>query len=192
MDSIAAIDTAISKGKKIAFTYLQYGIDFRLHPKRSMKYVVSPYQMFSHRGRYYLVGNCPEYDNISHFRLDRITDVEILKENRKPMKAVKGLENGLNISEYIAEHVYMYTGDSIHVKLRTNENLMDALVDSFGTGFRVSYGEDDDNIIASLKCNPDAFFYWAMQYGQNIEVLEPESMRDRIRQASLEIHKKYI
>ena len=190
MDSIAAIDNAISKGKKISFTYLQYGIDFKLHPKRCMKYIVSPYQMFSHRGRYYLVGNCPEYDNISHFRLDRITDVEILKEKCKPMKTVKGLENGLNISQYISEHVYMYTGDSIRIKLRTNENMMDSLVDGFGKDFKVEYAEEDD-IIATLKCNPDAFFYWAMQYGQNIEVLEPESMRERIRQASLEIYKKY-
>ncbi|SFQ51330.1 Predicted DNA-binding transcriptional regulator YafY, contains an HTH and WYL domains [Lachnospiraceae bacterium XBB1006] len=191
MDSIAAIDVAISKGKKISFSYLQYGIDFKLHPKRSIRYVVSPYQMISNKGKYYLVGNYDEYDDISHYRLDRITDVEILKENRKPMKTIKGLENGLSISNYIAEHVYMYSGESIRVKLRTSENLMDALIDSFGKEFRVSFGEEDD-IIVNLKCNPDAFFYWAMQYGRNIEVLEPESMRERIRKASQEIYEKYL
>ncbi len=190
MDSIAAIDIAISKGKKISFSYLQYGIDFKLHPKRNIRYVVSPYQMISNKGKYYLVGNYDEYDNISHYRLDRITDVEILKENRKPIKTIKGLENGLRISEFIAEHVYMYSGESMRIKLRTSENLMDALIDSFGKKFRVSFGEEDD-IIVNLKCNPDAFFYWAMQYGRNIEVLEPESMRMRIKEASLEIYRKY-
>lgn len=190
MNSIAAIDVAISKGKKISFSYLQYGIDFKLHPKRSIRYVVSPYQMISNKGKYYLVGNYDEYDDISHYRMDRITDVEILNENRKPMKTIKGLENGLSISNYIAEHVYMYSGESIRVKLRTSENLMDALIDSFGKEFRVSFGEEDD-IIVNLKCNPDAFFYWAMQYGRNIEVLEPESMRTRIKEASLEIYRKY-
>lgn len=190
MDSIAAIDEAISKGKKISFSYLQYGIDFKLHPKRSIRYVVSPYQMISNKGKYYLIGNYDEYEDVSHYRLDRITDVEILKENRKPMKTIKGLEKGLNISDYIAEHVYMYSGDSIHIKIRTNETLMDALIDGFGKDFRVSFGDDDD-IIVNLKCNPDAFFYWAMQYGQNIEVLEPESMRERIRKASKEIYRKY-
>ncbi len=190
MDSIAAIDEAISKGKKISFSYLQYGIDFKLHPKRSIRYVVSPYQMISNKGKYYLIGNYDEYEDVSHYRLDRISDVEILKENRKPMKAIKGLKKGLNISDYIAEHVYMYSGDSIHIKIRTNETLMDALIDGFGKDFRVSFGDDDD-IIVNLKCNPDAFFYWAMQYGQNIEVLEPESMRERIRKASKEIYRKY-
>ena len=190
MDSIAAIDEAISKGKKISFSYLQYGIDFKLHPKRSIRYVVSPYQMISNKGKYYLIGNYDEYDDVSHYRLDRITDVEILKENRKPIKTIKGLEKGLNISDYIAEHVYMYSGESIHIKIRTNETLMDALIDGFGKDFRVSFGEEDD-IIVNLKCNPDAFFYWAMQYGQNIEVLEPQSMRERIRKAAMEIYRKY-
>ena len=190
MDSIAAIDTAISKGKKIEFSYLQYGIDFKLHPKRTIRYVVSPYQMINSKGKYYLVGNYDEYDDISHYRLDRITDVEILKENRKPMKSIRGLENGFNISEYISEHVYMYSGESERFKLRTSENMMDALIDGFGKDFRVSLGEEDD-IIVCLKCNPSAFFYWAMQYGSNIEVLEPESMRERIKQASLDVYKKY-
>ena len=190
MDSIAAIDIAISKGKKISFSYLQYGIDFKLHPKRSARYVVSPYQMISNKGKYYLIGNYDDYDNVSHYRLDRITDVEILKENRKPMKSIKGLEKGLNISDYIAEHVYMFSGDSIHIKVRTTETFMDAFVDGFGKDFRVSLGEEDD-IIVNLKCNPDAFFYWAMQYAQYIEVLEPESMRERIKKASMEIYRKY-
>lgn len=190
MDSIAAIDNAISKGKKISFSYLQYGIDFKLHPKRNQKYIVSPYQMVNNKGKYYLIGNYDEYDNVSHYRLDRITDVEILKENRKPMKSVKGLEKGFNISEYISEHFYMFSGESEHFMLRTNENMMDALVDGFGKDFRVEFGEEDD-IIVRLKCNPTAFFHWAMQYGGSIEVLEPESMRERIKKAALNIYKMY-
>ena len=191
MASIAAIDDAISKEKKICFSYLQYGIDFKLHPKRNIRYVVSPYQMISNKGKYYLIGNYDEYDDISHYRLDRIADVEILKENRKPIKEINGFENGLSLSEYIAEHVYMYSGESIHVKIRTKDSMMDALIDAFGKDFRVSLDGEDD-IIASLKCNPDAFFYWAMQYGHNIEVLEPESMRMRIRESSLDIYRKYM
>ncbi|WP_044934428.1 helix-turn-helix transcriptional regulator [Pseudobutyrivibrio sp. LB2011] len=190
MNSIAVIDEAISKGRQISFSYLQYGIDFKLHPKRDFKYVVSPYQMVSNRGKYYLIANNAEYEDLSHYRLDRITDVEILKEKAKPIKSIKGYENGLNLKEHLAEHFYMYSGDSIHIKLKAHENLMDNLVDSFGKDFRV-IPEGDNEIIVSLKCNPDTFFYWAMQYGLNIEVLEPESMRERIKNACKEIEKKY-
>lgn len=190
MESIAAIDTAISKGKKISFSYLQYGVDFKLHPKRDIRYVVSPYQMINNKGKYFLIGNYDAYDDISHYRLDRITDVEVLTDPRKPMKSIKGLENGLNIAEYISEHVYMFSGESEYIKLRVHEKLMDTLIDNFGKDFRVKLGEGND-IIVDLKCNPDAFFYWVMQYGQHAEVLEPESMRTRIREVSLEIYRKY-
>ncbi len=190
MDSIAAIDTAISKGKKISFSYLQYGVDKKLHPKKSTRYVVNPYQMISNKGRYYLLGKFDDYDNMSHCRLDRMADVEVLKENRTPIKKVKGFENGINISEYISEHVYMFSGESKNFKIKTNEKLMDSLVDGFGKNFRVEYG-DDDEIIVTVMCNPDAFFYWAMQYGGHVEVLEPASMRERIKKASYEIYKKY-
>ncbi|SCY21528.1 Predicted DNA-binding transcriptional regulator YafY, contains an HTH and WYL domains [Pseudobutyrivibrio sp. AR14] len=190
MDSIAIIDEAISKGRQISFSYLQYGIDFKLHPKRSQKYIVSPYQMISNRGKYYLIANTEEYENLSHFRLDRITNVEILKDKNKPIKSIHGYERGLNLKDYLAEHFYMFHGESIHIKLKAHESLMDNLVDSFGKEFRVEPAGDDE-IVVSLKCNPDTFFYWAMQYGLNIEVLEPESMRERIQSACREIEKKY-
>ncbi|MCR4933572.1 MAG: WYL domain-containing protein [Lachnospiraceae bacterium] len=190
MDSIATIDTAISKGKKISFSYLQYGIDLKLHAKRDMRYVVSPYQMINNKGKYFLIGNYGEYDGISHYRLDRITDVEILNENRKPMKSVKGLEKGFNISKFISEHVYMYSGDSERIKLRTNENMIDTIIDSFGKDIRIELGEGSD-VFVSLTCNQNAFFFWAMQYGQKIEVLAPESIRERLKQAALDAYKKY-
>lgn len=190
MDSIAAIDTAISKGKKIKFSYLQYGIDFKLHPKRDIRYVVSPYQMINGKGQYYLLGNYDPYENLSHYRLDRITDVEILDDAAKPIRTIKGFEHGLNIAKYMSEHVYMFSGESDHIKFRIGENYIDTLVDNFGKDFRMELGEEND-VIVDLKSNLDAFFYWAMQYGQHVEVLEPESMRARIKQASLEIYKKY-
>ncbi len=57
---------------------------------------------------------------------------------------------------------------------------MDALIDNFGKDFRVKVGDGND-VIVDLRSNPDAFFYWVMQYGQHIEVLEPESMRERVK-----------
>ncbi len=190
MDSIAIIDTAISKGRKISFSYLQYGIDFKLHPKRSDRYVASPYQMVNHRGRYYLIANYEGKENISHFRIDRFSDVEILDEKRRPINSFEGYENGLDMSKFLSEHVYMYGGKSIHVKFRINERFMDNLIDNFGTNFRADPDGEEDMIV-SLKSNPDAFFYWALQYGLNVEVLEPESMRERILKACREIEAKY-
>ncbi len=190
MESIAALDEAISKGKKIRFSYLQYGLDFKLQPKRREKYIANPYQMISQRGKYYLIGNFDRNDVLSHFRIDRLCDVEVLDEKRRPIKEIQGCENGLDLSKHLSEHVYMYGGESVHVKFRMNEKFMDNLIDSFGETFRV-VPDNNEDMKVSLNSNPDAFFYWAMQYGLNIEVLEPEDMRKRIVKACKEIEAKY-
>lgn len=84
----------------------------------------------------------------------------------------------------------MFSGETIHVKLKTNENMIDNLIDGFGHDFRVTLAEAPD-IIVNLKCNSDAFFYWAMQYGEKVEALETESMRERIKKTAYKIYKKY-
>lgn len=82
------INEAISQHKKISFVYNKYGSDFKLHPKREEKYVVNPYQMVANNGFYYLIGNYDKYDDISHYRLDKMTCVEMLTEKMKPQNQV--------------------------------------------------------------------------------------------------------
>lgn len=190
LKSIAAVDEAIARNRKISFIYMEYGIDKKMHPKRNMRYIVNPYQMVSNNGKYYLIGNYDFYSNIANFRLDRMTDVQILSEKRTPMKEIDGLENGLDIQKYMAEHVYMFSGESIFIKMQISEDLIGNVVDSFGKNFRIT-DVKDWKVQISLTCNPDAFFYWAMQYGLYVEVLEPVSMRERIRKACQEIAAKY-
>ncbi len=54
--------------------------------------------MINHRGRYYLIANYEGKDNITHFRLDRFGDVQILDEKRRPINSFEAYENGLDLS----------------------------------------------------------------------------------------------
>ena len=81
--TLDAINDAIAEEKKISFTYNSYGMDFKLHRKREEPYIVNPYQIVANNGRYYLIGNYDKYDNVSHYRLDKMTDVEVVDEKVK-------------------------------------------------------------------------------------------------------------
>ena len=52
----------------------------------------------------------------------------------------------------------------------------------FGKDFRIVQ-EDVDELIVSVSCNEKAMKYWALQYGEYAEILEPKSLRDEIRKA---------
>ena len=185
------INEAISQHKKISFVYNKYGSDFKLHPKREEKYVVNPYQMVANNGFYYLIGNYDKYDDISHYRLDKMTCVEMLTEKMKPQNQVTGLEHGLNLPKHMAEHIYMFSGESVAINMLVDETIISELVDWFGNDFYVIEKRRNNQVLVRLKCNEQAFFYWALQYGPYVEVLEPVSLRSKIAEAVSEMNEKY-
>lgn len=188
--SLDTINDAISEHKQISFIYNSYGTDCKLHPRKAEPYLINPYQMVANNGRYYLIGNYDKYDNISHYRIDKMTDVKCLKSKAKSQKQVKGLENGLNLPKHMAEHIYMFGGESVFIKIELQKYLMNELVDWFGNDFQV-LNEKAESIVIRLKCNEHAMRYWALQYGPHLEVLEPESLRDVIRQDVCGMYEKY-
>ena len=66
------LNDAIENNRKVSFIYNSYGTDFKLHPKRNEPYIVNPYQLVASNGWYYLIGNYDKYDNLSHYRIDKI------------------------------------------------------------------------------------------------------------------------
>ena len=179
MIALDVLNDAIEAKRKVSFVYNTYGTDFKLHPKRNEPYIVNPYQMVANNGRYYLIGNYDKYDNVSHYRIDRITSVTMLSEPVKPKSKVKDFAKGWSLPKHMAEHIYMFGGESVNVKLITGTYMMDDLVDWFGRDFHVRV-EDNGKMLVTLKCNESAMKYWALQYGECVEILSPNSLRESI------------
>lgn len=190
MYSLDAINDAISERRKISFIYNEMGIDFKLHPKREEPYIVNPYQIVANNGRFYLIGNYDKYENVIHFRIDKMTDVKMLNEKAKPMREVPELAGGLNLPKHMAEHIYMFGGPSTAVRIKTTESMMTELTDWFGTDFRIIEHKGDE-ITVRLVCNEKAMRFWALQYGPYVEVLKPESLRKQIREDIRGMAQKY-
>lgn len=182
--TIDVLDEAISRGRQVGFHYTRMGLDKKPHPRRDSEgnvreYIVNPYQLVAANGRYYLICNYDKYDNVSHYRVDRISDIRLLDAPIKPPERVKGLENGLRLPEHMAEHLYMFTGESVRVKFRAARFLLDDLFDWFGTDMVYS-DVTEETVTVSVKVNEQAMELWALQYSPYVEVLEPVSLRERI------------
>ena len=190
MYSLDAINDAIANKKKISFIYNQIGSDFKLHPKREEPYIVNPYQIVANNGKFYLISNYDKYDNVAHFRIDKMTDVRILKDKVKPMNKVPELEKGLNLPKHMAEHFYMFSGKSVSAKIKTTEDMMSELVDWFGTDFKI-LEKNTDSICIRVTCNQDALRYWALQYGPYVEIIEPVELRESLREDVKKMFEKY-
>ena len=106
------------------------------------------------------------------------------------MKQIPELKDGLSLPKHMAEHMYMFSGESVPVKLETTEDMMQELVDWFGNDFRVEkIGKG--KIRARVTCNAKAMRFWALQYGPYVEVLEPKEIRDKLSEDIKAMAEKY-
>ena len=186
--TIDVLDEAISKGKKVSLVYNSYGTDKKLHPKSADPYIINPYQMAAANGRYYLICNFDKYDDIAHLRLDRITKIRILGSAAKPIEKTK--EGAVNLPRHMAEHIYMFSGESVHAEFKAKNYILDQVIDWFGRDIKISETDGETSLV-SVTVNKRAFFCWALQYGPHIEVTKPVEMRAELASAALEMYEKY-
>lgn len=184
------LNEAIDRGKKVSFIYNNYGTDFKLHPRKEEPYIVNPYQIVANNGRFYLIGNYDKYDNISHYRLDRMTKVSILEEKRKTISEIAEFDGTWNLPKHMAEHAYMFSGKSSEIVLLAEKHLMPELVDWFGKRFRI-LKETEDMMRIKVTCNDDAMRYLALQYGPYMEIISPARLRDKVAADVEKMARKY-
>ena len=174
-----------SKGRKVSFTYNEYGTDKKMHPRKNnsgqpREYIVNPYQIAATNVRYYLICNYDKYDTVANYRLDRITDIKMLDESVKPARQVKGLENGFDLPKHMAEHMYMFAGESETVTFRVKKYILNDIIDWFGGGVTF-FDETDDEVSVRTRVNLAAMRHWALQYALHARVLSPESLVEEVR-----------
>lgn len=193
LNNLDVLDEAIDKGRQVSFVYNYYGKDKKLHPKQEngedKVYIVNPYRMVANNGRFYLKANYDEYDDVTSFRIDKITCIEPLDTPCKPKSKVKGI---VDAPKTEAEMLYMQPGkhERIVFTIPETENNISTVVEWLGKS--VKFGESDGKAVTcSVRANPTAMKFWAMQYSGIVEILEPESLREDIRASLREAWRKY-
>lgn len=184
--TIEVLDEAIAKGRKVSFAYIEYGIDKKQHKKLRengtvREYVVSPYQMAAKEGKYYLICNYDRYNDISNYRIDRIKGIQILEEKAKPFEKLEGSGGQrLDLAEYMAEHIYMYSSERSRVTFRIVKPMISDVIDMFGRDIQF-FNETETHVDVSAKVTEEAMFQFAKSYAPDVLVLWPERLVERLR-----------
>ena len=184
--TIEILDEAISLGRKVSFTYNSYETDKKLHPRRRedgtiRNYTVTPYQIAAANGRYYLICNHDKFDNVSNYRIDRITDIKLLDSPARAARDVRGLEGGIDLPRHMAEHIYMFAGESEAVTFRVKKYMLNDIIDWFGKDI-FFFDEDDEEVTATVTVNVAAMRRWALQYALHTKILSPEHLCRQIKE----------
>lgn len=184
--NIDILSEAIQKKKQVEFSYNR----FSLSPKEEKeKYIINPYALINSQGKYYLVCSREKFARLSNYRLERIENIKILDSKVSPITELKGFENGLDIVKYANENIYMFGGKTIDATLKLENDYAASVVDDWFAGAR--FFTKDGIAYASIKANEQALIYWCLQYGNNVELIEPQQTRDKIKMAIEKLKEKY-
>lgn len=183
--TIEILDEAIEAGRQVQFEYCDYGTDKKLRPRQNRKgtsktYTVNPYQMVATNGRYYLIGNFDFYENIGHYRLDRIRHIQLLDTPIKPVEKLPEGRGGLALPSHMAEHIYMFGGKSDVVTFQAKKHILNDIIDWFGKDVRFSH-EDEETIRVTVRVNLGAMKFWALQYAPYVTILSPAALREDVK-----------
>ncbi len=184
--TIDILDEAIRKQKQVSFAYCEYGTDKKLHKRKSndgsiREYIINPYQLAAKEGKYYLICNYDKYNDISNYRLDRITDIKLLDTPAKPFEKLDGAEKRrLNLEKYMDEHIYIYSSEIIWAKFRIVKPMISDIIDMFGNDVKFS-DETDTHVTVTARVNEMAMYQFAKNFSPDVIVLSPQSLADKIK-----------
>ncbi|MDD6647124.1 MAG: WYL domain-containing protein [Firmicutes bacterium] len=187
--NLECIGEAIEADRKIAFFYNKYGADRKLHRTTDKKHLVNPYYIAVANGRYYLVGNNDRYDDVTHFRIERISSIEITDSARKPKEQLRDFRDGQGLSKHMLEHVYMFSGESARVILKVRPDGISDVIDWLGRD--VGIRDEGDYLLVDTVTNKQAMKYWAVQFGEKVEVLEPPDLREAVGKMVTAMNDRY-
>lgn len=174
--NIDAIHHATATDSPIQFFYLSWELDKKLHRKYGDRlYEVSPWSLIYDDDCYYMVGYDHRNGIIKHYRVDKMERIEIKHEDsRCGFEAFKERD----IKTYSNRHFGMYGGNDKEVTIKCKNNLINVIMDRFGTDTEI-IPVDQDYFKFTVSVVVSRIFYsWIFEFGNEAEILEPIEVRN--------------
>lgn len=191
-NAIDVLLRAVRLRRKVCFRYLFTDSDLQKKFRRSgQEYHVSPYALIWRQDKYYLIGSFEGRDKLSYYRLDRIRELSVTDEPLVSKEEFLGANADLQIQEFVEQNLYNHSGKRTRLTLAVDADMLDILVDDFGSRFTVIDRTDTQVIVTVLVSDGWGLNTWLLQHGDSVQVLEPQSIRDEIIGLVELIRRKY-
>lgn len=180
LNNIEVLTNSIKTKTKVEFEYYKYDISKKLKLEKTKR--VSPYAILCENEFYYLIGHNEKFNELSYFRLDRIKNIKTTE--------TKNVKEKQSIKDFVQSSVYMFGGEKQIIQLKCDMLILDAVIEKFGMNIEIQK-IDDNYFKVTLNVCPKGLKMWIMQYLNYVEILEPISMKEELKNNLKEILKKY-
>ena len=182
--TLRAAGAAIRQNRRLSFVFNKYDRNGRLVPARDDRYEVNPYYVVKYGVRYYLLASHKESEKIYIYRMDLMTDAELMEEERTSVRRIKELRHSSAL-EYMERH------EPRTVVMRLHRSAYTRFHDSFGGNYTLVRAVDEEHDEVKVFCSENAIVNWAIQNSGDVEILRPESARKKIQEKAEALLQKY-
>lgn len=188
--SLSVIRDSIRKRKKLSVLYGRYDKMLKLAPTSENLRTIDPYAVMSSNGYYYLIAGNPKYpDGLTNFRIDRILQIRMLDEPRKPLPDQllpyfrDAAHEVFQASEYRNDHPVMYSDETVRIHLSCSPAIINNLIDDFGWSIQSRDIKDPDHpdwIHVTAKASLMGAAIFCTHHCKDCKVIGPEKLKEKV------------
>ena len=189
--NVDKLHNAISENKKISFRYFKWELDYtngakiiKTARKGGEPYRVSPWALCWDDENYYLIAFDSNAGMIKHYRVDKMEEIRLLKEERDGSEKYRDF----NPARYAKSVFSMFGGEECEVKLLVDNDFIGVIADRFGSDiFIVKHDEHSFTVTVNVMLSPQ-FYAWVFGLGGGVRIIAPEKaiieFKDKIMQCA--------
>ena len=173
------IQKAISENHKVSFQYFQWNPNKEKELRHNgMRYEISPWALTWDDENYYMVGYDSKERKIKHYRVDKMLKIEIMADSKREGKA---LFKDMDMAVYSKKIFGMFGGVEETVVLECTNGISGVIIDRFGTEVDIiKRATDSFTVRVNVQISPQ-FLGWVFSLGENIKIISPDSVIERMR-----------
>ncbi|TMN22072.1 helix-turn-helix transcriptional regulator [Lentibacillus cibarius] len=182
--NIDRVHRAISEGRVLTYQYGKFNVqkEFEYH-RDGMIYHVAPYALIWQNDYYYLIGLFLDNDEIRHYRLDRIRNIQVSDEKFK--------KRDFNLQEYVNQSFHMFAGEEMWIKIRFHNDLVNVVLDRLGLDADIRELDDDHFVLTTKAKLSDGLVNWILTWGDRAKVLSPDHLAERVKEQITNMQQVY-
>lgn len=168
--NVDAVHTAIAANKKLRFKYFDYSRDHtRVLRRDGEDYIASPLALIYRDENYYLAAWSDRREEIVNYRVDRMTDVKIEKEDRENNAEI----HDFDAAAYLNSQFSMYGGGREKVDIMFHNSLSTVVIDRFGDITMRPEDAEHFSVTVDVEVSP-TFFSWIFMFGTKAYISAPK------------------
>lgn len=185
--SVDKLHHAIAENRKISFQYFDYNIKReKVFRKKGESYGTNPLALTFDNENYYLIAYNEKFEDYVHYRVDKMTNIEILNEKRILPK------EKFNAAEYVKPMFSMFDGKVEQITALFHISYLNVIIDCFGDNVILRETEDKEYFKAMFKAAVSpTFLSWIIGFGAGALILSPQWVADEVKNLAIEAAEMY-